>query len=75
MNSVSEFLIVDNRKKAMAISKDQNLKQSSIRPKIETKGGTRLSLKPVSREYIDSLRGKFKGKKLLKALMAERKKW
>jgi hypothetical protein len=75
MKNVSEFLIVDNRKKAMAISKDQNLKQSSIRLKMATKGGMRLNLKPVNREYIHSLRGKFKGKQLLKALMAERKEW
>ena len=30
--------------------------------------------KPASREFIHSLRGKFKGKGLLKALMVERKK-
>ena len=28
----------------------------------------------VTREYVHSLRGKFKGKDLLKALMAEKKK-
>jgi hypothetical protein len=29
---------------------------------------------PITREYIHSLRGKFKGKGLLKALTAEKKK-
>ena len=34
----------------------------------------RDSSKHVSREYVHSLRGKFKGKGLLKALMAEKEK-
>ncbi len=34
----------------------------------------RDSSKYVSREYVHSLRGKFKGKGLLKALMAEKEK-
>ena len=32
-----------------------------------------ITLKPITREYVHSLRGKFKGKGLLKALMAEKK--
>ena len=32
----------------------------------------RLILTPVTREYIHSLRGKYKGKGLMKALMAEK---
>jgi hypothetical protein len=34
----------------------------------------RDSKKHVTREYVHSLRGKFKGKGLLKALMAEKKR-
>lgn len=33
-----------------------------------------LILKPITRDYIHSLRGKYKGKGLLKALMAEKKR-
>lgn len=58
---------------------------SSIRRKFGIKEGTRIEievdesakeiiLKPITREYVHSLRGKFKGKGLLKALMAEKKK-
>jgi hypothetical protein len=34
----------------------------------------RLILTPVTREYIQSLRGKYKGKGLMKALMADKKR-
>jgi len=33
-----------------------------------------IILTPITREYVHSLRGKLKGKGLLKALMAEKKK-
>lgn len=36
--------------------------------------GQRIILKPITRNYIHSLRGKFKGKGLLKALAAEKKR-
>jgi hypothetical protein len=36
--------------------------------------GNRDSTKQVSREYVHSLRGKFKSKGLLKALMTEKDK-
>ena len=53
---------------------------SEIRTKFGIKGGTRLHieidekenliiLKPITREYIYSLRGKFKGKGLVRELM------
>jgi AbrB family looped-hinge helix DNA binding protein len=68
-----------------ATSKGQIVIPSSIRRKLGIKEGTRIQielkedaneivLKPITREYIHSLRGRFKGKGLLKALMAEKKK-
>jgi AbrB family looped-hinge helix DNA binding protein len=68
-----------------ATSKGQIVIPSAIRRKLGIKEGTRIQielnedaneivLKPITREYIHSLRGRFKGKGLLKALMAEKKK-
>ena len=68
-----------------ATSKGQIVIPSSIRRRLGIKEGTRIQvelneddreiiLKPITREYVHSLRGKFKGKGLLKALMAEKKK-
>jgi AbrB family looped-hinge helix DNA binding protein len=68
-----------------ATSKGQIVIPSSIRRKLGIKEGTRIQielkedekeiiLKPITREYIHSLRGKFKGKGLMKALMAEKKR-
>ena len=68
-----------------ATSKGQIVIPASIRKKLGIKEGTRIqielnedakeiTLKPITREYVHSLRGKFKGKGLLKALMAEKKK-
>jgi AbrB family looped-hinge helix DNA binding protein len=68
-----------------ATSKGQIVIPSSIRRKFGIKEGTRIEievdesakeiiLKPITREYVHSLRGKFKGKGLLKALMSEKKK-
>ncbi len=36
--------------------------------------GHRIILTPVTRDYIQNLRGKYKGKSLLKALAAEKKR-
>ena len=58
---------------------------SSIRRKFGIREGTRIQitvnddeteiiLTPITREYVHSLRGKFKGKGLMKALMAEKKR-
>lgn len=66
-------------------SKGQVVIPSKIRRKLGIKEGTyiqidvddlnrRIILTPVTREYIHSLRGKYKGKGLLKALMAEKKR-
>ena len=66
-------------------SKGQIVIPSSIRRLLGINEGTRIQielkedaneivLKPITREYIHSLRGRFKGKGLLKALMAEKKK-
>ena len=38
------------------------------------KRGYKIILTPVTREYIQRLRGKYKGKGLLKALVAEKKR-
>ena len=68
-----------------ATSKGQIVIPSSIRRKFGIKEGTRIEievdesakeiiLKPITREYVHSLRGKFRGKGLLKALMTEKKK-
>ena len=68
-----------------ATTKGQIVIPSSVRRKLGIKDGTRINievdeaqqriiLKPITREYIHSLRGKYKGKGLLKALMAEKKR-
>ena len=66
-------------------SKGQIVIPSSVRRKLGIKEGTRIQinlsddekeivLTPITREYVHSLKGKLKGKGLLKALMADRKK-
>lgn len=66
-------------------SKGQVVIPSKIRKQLGIKDGTYLQidvntdtrqiiLTPVTREYIRSLRGKYKGKGLMKALMAEKKR-
>ena len=68
-----------------ATSKGQIVIPSSIRRKFGIKEGTRIQievnektnviiLKPITREYVHSLRGRFRGRGLLKALMAEKKR-
>ena len=68
-----------------ATSKGQIVIPSSIRKRLGIKEGTRIQielkenereivLKPITREYIHSLRGRFRGKGLMKALMAEKKR-
>lgn len=68
-----------------ATAKGQIVIPSSLRRKLGIKEGTRIQieldevageiiLKPITREFVHSLRGKFKGKGLIKALMAEKKK-
>jgi len=65
--------------------KGQIVIPSSVRRKLGIKQGTRIQievdekgqriiLKPITREYVHSLRGKYKGKGLLKALAAEKKR-
>ena len=69
----------------VATSKGQIVIPAAIRRKLGIKEGTRIQiavndntheiiLKPITREYVQSVRGKFKGKGLLKALMADKKK-
>jgi AbrB family looped-hinge helix DNA binding protein len=69
----------------VATSKGQVVIPSKVRKQLGIKEGTylqidvdevnkRLILTPVTREYIHSLRGKFKGKGLMKALIAEKKR-
>ena len=54
-----------------------------IRKKYGIKVGTKINildegecivLQPITREYVHNLRGKYKGKGLLKALIAEKKR-
>jgi len=66
-----------------ATTKGQIVIPSSVRKKLGIKAGTRIQveldedneriiLKPITRGYIHSLRGKLKGKGLLKELEAEK---
>ena len=68
-----------------ATIKGQIVIPSSVRRKLGIKEGTRIQidvddetkriiLTPITREYIHSLRGKYRGKGLLKALIAEKKR-
>ena len=69
----------------IATSKGQVVIPSKIRKQLGIKDGTYLQidvdavtkqiiLTPVTREYIHSLRGKYKGKGLMKSLMADKKR-
>ncbi|HUH99005.1 MAG TPA: AbrB/MazE/SpoVT family DNA-binding domain-containing protein [Anaerolineales bacterium] len=69
----------------VATSKGQIVIPSKVRRQLGIKDGTHLQidvdeaarkiiLTPVTREYINSLRGKYKGKGLMKALMADKKR-
>ncbi|MBI1804244.1 MAG: AbrB/MazE/SpoVT family DNA-binding domain-containing protein [Ignavibacteriae bacterium] len=69
----------------IARKKGQIVIPSKIRRQFEIKEGTRIQididekdhsiiLKPITKEYINSLRGKFKGKGLMKELMEEKKR-
>jgi AbrB family looped-hinge helix DNA binding protein len=69
----------------IATSKGQVVIPAKIRRRLGIREGTyiqidvddvnkRLILTPVTREYIQSLRGKYKGKGLMKALMAEKER-
>jgi AbrB family looped-hinge helix DNA binding protein len=68
-----------------ATSKGQVVIPSSLRRKLGIKSGTRIQveldeqnsqiiLKPITREYIHSRRGSFRGKGLLKELAAEKER-
>ena len=69
----------------ISISKGQIVIPSKIRKQFGIKDGTYLQidvdavtrqiiLTPVTREYVRSLRGKYKGKGLMKAFMANKKR-
>jgi AbrB family looped-hinge helix DNA binding protein len=69
----------------IATSKGQVVIPSKIRKQLGIKDGTYLQidvdvvtrqiiLTPVTREYVRSQRGKYKGKGLMKSLMAEKKR-
>jgi AbrB family looped-hinge helix DNA binding protein len=68
----------------IAILKGQIIIPSKIRRQLGIKDGTYLQIEvdpdtkqiiltPVTREYIHNLRGKYKGRGLMKALIAEKK--
>lgn len=68
---------------SVATIKGQIVIPAELRKKYGIKAGTkiqimeeneRIVLQPITREYIHSLRGKFRGKGLLKALAEEKKK-
>ncbi len=65
--------------------KGQIVIPSKVRRKLGMKDGTRVQvdvdegahriiLTPITREFIEGMRGRFKGKGLLKALAAEKKR-
>ena len=68
----------------IATSKGQVVIPSKIRRQLGIKEGTplqidvddnkRIILTPITREYIHSLRGKYKGKGLMKAFLADKKR-
>jgi len=69
----------------VATSKGQVVIPSKVRKQLGIKDGTYLQidvniitkqiiLTPVTREFVQSLRGKYKGMGLMKALMAEKKR-
>jgi AbrB family looped-hinge helix DNA binding protein len=68
-----------------ATVKGQIIIPSKVRRRFGIKEGTRIQIEideqtsriiltPITHEYVRSLRGKYKGRGLLKALMAEKKK-
>ena len=72
-------------KETYATIKGQVVIPVSVRRKLAIKEGTRIQIEvneetrqiiltPITREYVHSLRGKYKGKGLLKALMEEKKR-
>jgi AbrB family looped-hinge helix DNA binding protein len=82
-----DTLLAEIRKGAgmetITTSKGQVVIPSKIRRQLGIKDGTfiqidvddinkKIILTPVTREYVHSLRGKYRGKGLLKALMAEK---
>ena len=68
----------------VATSKGQIVIPSKIRRQLGIKEGTyfqidvdnnkHIILTPITHDYVNSLRGKYKGQGLMKALMAERKR-
>ena len=70
---------------SIATVKGQIVIPSAARRKLDIREGTRIQIEvnegaqqiiltPITREYVHSLRGKYKGKGLLKALLAEKKR-
>jgi AbrB family looped-hinge helix DNA binding protein len=66
-----------------ATVKGQVVIPSKLRRKFNIKAGTKIEfvdagdyirMQPITREYVHSLRGKYKGKGLLKALATEKKR-
>lgn len=64
-------------------AKGQIVIPASIRRRLGIKEGTRIKieekgneiiLKPITREYVHSMRGRLRGKGLMKALLAEKKR-
>jgi AbrB family looped-hinge helix DNA binding protein len=69
----------------IATTKGQIVIPSMVRTQLGIKEGTRIQIEinekdqsliltPITRQYVHSIRGKYKGKGLLKSLMAEKKR-
>ena len=74
-----------NRMETTTTTKGQVVIPSAVRKKLGIKSGTRLLveidepsgniiMKPISRDHVESWRGKFKGSGLMKELAAEKKR-
>lgn len=67
LNSKGQILIPAEIRKQLGITDGTYIQ-------IEVNTSKQIILTPITREFIRSLRGKYKGKGLIKALMAEKKR-
>ena len=67
LNSKGQFLIPAEIRRQLGITDGTYLQ-------IEVNTTKQIVLTPITREFIRSLRGKYKGKGLMKSLMADKKR-
>lgn len=60
--------------KTTNVRRKSAVKKGTRKQKEIDEQGRRIALTPVTRDFIHSLRGKYKGRGLLRALMAEKKR-